>query len=94
MDEIQRMKGIINILGTVVGAGIMAFGTSSFLLPNQLSSGGLSGIATITYYLFKFPLGTTMLILNIPLLIIAFFKIGKHIFKLFSSYLWLLYQRY
>lgn len=42
---------IKEIIGTIIGAGIMAFGVSSFLLPNQLSSGGVSGIATITYYL-------------------------------------------
>lgn len=58
----------------------MAVGISLFLVPNELSTGGFSGISLITYYLFKFPLGTTMLILNIPLLIIAFFKIGKELF--------------
>ena len=80
MDEIQRMKGIINILGTVVGAGIMAFGTSSFLLPNQLSSGGLSGIATITYYLLKIPMGAMIMALNIPLFIFAGYRLGKEFF--------------
>ena len=60
MDTIQRKKGIINIIGTIVGSAIMAFGTSAFLLPNQLSSGGLSGIATITYYLLKIPMGAML----------------------------------
>ena len=55
----------------------MAIGTSLFLLPNQLSSGGFSGLATIIYYLFGFPLGTTMLILNIPLFVMAFIRVGK-----------------
>ena len=62
------------------GAGLMAFATGSILLPNQLSTGGFSGISTILYYLFKFPVGTTMLILNIPLFLIAFFKINKKLF--------------
>ena len=56
MDSVKRKKAIVNIMGTIVGAAIMAFGTSAFLLPNQLSSGGLSGIATITYYLLKIPM--------------------------------------
>ena len=55
----------------------MAAGTSLFLLPNQLSSGGFAGIATIIYYLFKLPLGTTMLILNIPLFILTIIRVGK-----------------
>lgn len=55
----------------------MAAGTSLFLLPNQLSSGGFAGISTIIYYLFGLPLGTTMLILNIPLIILTIIRVGK-----------------
>lgn len=73
----KTKKNIIEILGTIVGAGIMAFGTSSFLLPNQLSSGGFSGIATITYYLLNIPMGTMILILNIPFFIFSAVRIGK-----------------
>ncbi len=80
MDRIQIKQGIINILGTILGAGIMAFGTSAFLLPNQLSSGGLSGIATITYYLLKIPMGAMIMALNIPLFILAGYRLGKEFF--------------
>lgn len=80
MDRIQIKQGIINILGTILGSGIMAFGTSAFLLPNQLSSGGLSGIATITYYLLKIPMGAMIMALNIPLFILAGYRLGKEFF--------------
>ena len=73
-------KVVLAYIGIAIGALLMAIGISLFLVPNELSTGGFSGISLITYYLFKFPLGTTMLILNIPLLIIAFFKIGKGLF--------------
>lgn len=69
-----------DILGTILGAFIMAFGISLFLLPNQLSSGGISGIATIVYYLFNVPMGTTILIVNTPLFLFSMFKIGKNFF--------------
>lgn len=55
----------------------MACATSFFLLPNQLSSGGFTGLATISYYLLKIPVGTTIFILNIPLFILSYFRIGK-----------------
>lgn len=71
---------IIQLFGTIFGAFIMAIAVSQFLLPNELSSGGFSGIATITYYLFKIPMGTTILLLNVPLFIFAGFKIGKEFF--------------
>ena len=81
MEKVKRKKAIINIIGTIVGAVIMAFGTSAFLLPNQLSSGGLSGIATITYYLLKIPMGAMIMALNIPLFILAGYKLGKEFFS-------------
>ena len=56
----------LEIIETMIGAFIMAIATSLFLLPNQLSSGGFSGIATILYYFFEIPMGTTILFLNIP----------------------------
>lgn len=73
----QYFKDLVMI---IIGSLIMAIGTSCFLLPNQLSSGGFSGITTITYYLFGLPMGTVMIILNIPLFIIALIKLGKDFF--------------
>ena len=70
------LQGILIIIGTA----LTAISTSMFLLPNQLSSGGFSGIATITYYLFKIPLGTAVIILNIPLFILSFIKSGRKFF--------------
>lgn len=73
-------KAIVEIAGTILGSFIMAVGVSLFLLPNQLSSGGITGIATITYYLMNIPMGTMIVIINIPLFIMAIFKIGKGFF--------------
>ncbi len=71
---------ITDIIGIIAGSMIMAFGISMFLLPNKLSSGGFAGISTIVYYLFKVPMGTTNLLLNIPLFMVAWYKIGKKFF--------------
>ena len=71
---------IIEILGTIIGSFIMAIGVSLFLLPNQLSSGGVAGIATITYYLFNIPMGTMMILINVPLFLVSIFKMGKYFF--------------
>lgn len=72
-------KHMLDLFYLAVGCMIMAIGTSCFLLPNQLSSGGFSGIATIIYYLFEVPLGTTILLLNIPFFLWALFKVGKEL---------------
>lgn len=75
-------KYIFEIFLIAVGAFIMAIGTSLLLLPNKLSSGGFAGIATITYYLFNWSMGTVIVLINIPFFIMAFIRIGKEfVFK-------------
>lgn len=58
------------------GAILMAIGTGSFLLPNQLSSGGFSGIATVIYYFLKIDMSKSIIFLNIPLFIAGLYKLG------------------
>lgn len=70
-------KLTIETIETIIGAFLMAIATSLFLLPNQLSSGGFAGIATIFYYFFKIPMGTTILAFNIPLFTFSGYKLGK-----------------
>ena len=90
MGKLKRMlrfklilkKYTLEILLIMLGTAIMSVATSLFLLPNQLSTGGFSGIATITYYLFNWKMGTVILLLNIPFFIVAFIRIGKEfVFK-------------
>ena len=70
----------ITYMKIILGTILMAIGIAQFLLPNQLSSGGFSGIATIGYYLFEIPIGFIVLVLNIPIFIISYFKVGKEFF--------------
>ena len=79
-EKIEIPKIVKEIIETIVGSAIMAAGTSLLLLPNQLSSGGIAGIATILYYLINIPMGTTILAFNIPLFVLAVFRMGKSFF--------------
>ena len=80
MNDKKVKKAIITGGGTVIGSAIMAVGIASFLLPNQLSSGGFSGVATITYYLLKIPMGVMIMVLNIPLFLFAGYRLGREFF--------------
>lgn len=73
----QMLKEMIE---TILGALIMAAGVSLFLLPNQLSSGGIAGVATIFYYLLNIPMGTVIIAINIPLFLFSMYKVGKMFF--------------
>ncbi len=74
MKKNSFLKDIILI---VFGTMFAGFGMASFLLPNKLSSGGFTGIATVFYYFFGWNVGFTVIILNIPFFIYAFVRIGK-----------------
>ena len=71
---------LFNWTRITIGAIIIALGIELFLVPNQLSTGGFSGISTIIYYMTGMPVGTAMLLLNIPIFLLAFFKVGKKFF--------------
>lgn len=77
---INLKKITIGLIQTIFGTALMAIAVDLFLLPNQLSVGGFSGIGTIGYYLFNIPVGTTVFILNIPLFVLALIKNGKRFF--------------
>ncbi len=77
---INFRKRIINLLQILFGTLLMAISIDLFLLPNQLSVGGFSGIGTIGYYLLNIPVGTSVMVLNIPLFLIALIKNGKKFF--------------
>jgi len=79
-----------DIILVIIGCLLASFGTANFLLPNQLSSGGFAGIATIFYYFFNIQMGTTIMVLNIPLFIWGYLKMGwKFILKtIFATFLY------
>ncbi|MBU3145303.1 YitT family protein [Clostridium sp. CF012] len=66
-------KSIIkNIFLIVVGSLISSLAINLFISKAKLLSGGASGIALIIQYLFDFPAGYSILLLNIPLLFLSY----------------------
>ena len=61
----------------VAGATIMAIGLDTFLLPNTIAAGGISGIAAILEYSMDLKPSMVILGLNIPLFLGAFRFMGK-----------------
>ena len=53
----------------IIGAAIIAIAFNVFLLPNQIASGGVSGISTILKGVFGWEPGIVQYAFNIPLFI-------------------------
>ena len=64
---------LILTLGTV----IYCLAWTSFIIPNGLTSGGLTGLCTIIQYGTDIPIGVTFPIINAMLLLLGFLIMGK-----------------
>ncbi|MER2260613.1 MAG: YitT family protein [Psychrobacillus sp.] len=60
----------------IIGAAIVAIGFNVFLLPNQVASGGVSGISTILKGVFGWEPGLVQYAFNIPLFISGLIFLG------------------
>lgn len=66
---------------TVMGSTIFAVGFAFFLQPNDMSPGGISGLALILVELLGFgSVGVLSILMNLPLFIIGGLKIGRRFF--------------
>lgn len=61
----------------MLGSVIYSVGVLGFLASNEISPGGVTGIATVLNFLTDFPIGTAVFLINIPLLALGFVKFGK-----------------
>ncbi len=70
-------KFLWRYLWITLGCIIASISINLFLVPHHLLSGGVSGLAIIFYFLFGFPIGVQILLMNIPLIGIAYKLLGK-----------------
>ena len=75
---------LIDTLVFIVASTAFSVGINCFLANNNILNGGITGIATILNYLFEFPIGMGIFVMNVPLLLIALKKLGlKFVFRTF-----------
>ena len=66
---------------TAIGSAVFALGFALFLIPNEINTGGISGLAMILRELLGFgSVGILTLLMNIPLFLIGGLKIGRRFF--------------
>ena len=66
---------------TLIGSGVFALGFSLFLVPNEINTGGVSGLAMVLRELLGFgSVGVLTMLINIPLFLLGGAKIGKRFF--------------
>ncbi|WP_169304228.1 YitT family protein [Denitrovibrio acetiphilus] len=61
----------------ILGSAISALGYVLFQIPFDLAAGGITGLAIILHQYLPITTGMAYLLLNIPLVILGYFKLGK-----------------
>ncbi len=75
-----------------VGGVLMAANLNLFLAPSNIAPGGVSGTAIIVNKFTGWPIGLTMLVLNVPLAVLGFRHLGRFRFLIRTVYVMLLYS--
>jgi uncharacterized membrane-anchored protein YitT (DUF2179 family) len=59
------------------GLFVNALGWTVFLIPAEITSGGMTGVSSLLYYGFKLPMGLTYLVMNVFLIILGIKVLGR-----------------
>ncbi len=76
IDHRLILKEVGDYVGITLGLLLYTFGFTVFLMPNEIVTGGVSGIGAIIYYATHFPVGYTYFLVNAVLLIVGLKILG------------------
>lgn len=69
---------LTDLLFYMAGSLLYAVSVNCFSAPNNIAPGGMTGLATVANYLYDWlPIGTVILVLNLPLLVAAWLRLGR-----------------
>lgn len=73
----KNIKNILTIIMLTIGTMIAAFALDTFLIPNTILDGGITGVSIIISKLSNISLSTLVLLLNIPFVYIGYKNLGR-----------------
>ncbi len=85
--KVRRVLAVAYDYGMItVGALLVALAVRVFLVPNNVVSGGLTGVAQLLNTLIGTPVGLVVLALNVPLLVVGWRWLGGFVFGVRTAY--------
>ena len=74
----QQLQNIaIDLFCDILGSILSAIGIYTFAKLASFAPGGISGVALILNHLWNLPIGTTSLVINIPLILLSYRIVGR-----------------
>jgi uncharacterized membrane-anchored protein YitT (DUF2179 family) len=84
--SVRRWPILRDYILMTVGVLLVAVAVRVFLVPNQVLTGGLTGVAQLLNRFFGMPVGVMTLVLNVPLLVVGFRRLGGFVFGVRTIY--------
>ena len=70
------LESVLDYVVIILGALVFCMAWDSFLIPNGIASGGLTGLCTVIQFATGIPLSASYIVLNAILLSVAFWVLG------------------
>jgi uncharacterized membrane-anchored protein YitT (DUF2179 family) len=77
LEKLKARELILNLVLIVIGSLISATGINALLVPHKFLSSGVSGLSQLLSYVTPVSVGTYVLVLNIPIFIMGWFRVGR-----------------
>lgn len=74
----KLFNGVGDLVYIVFGVIVAGFALKGFLVPNRFFDGGVTGISLLLHELYHINLAYTIVLANMPLIIISFFGVSKN----------------
>lgn len=75
--KLKNRERILDLIYEIGGLFVMAIGIHCFLVPANIAPGGVSGIAIMTQYLWNLPIGMMTFVINVPIFLLSWKRLGK-----------------
>lgn len=75
-ENLSAKDIFLDLLYTVIGTALVGFALSMFTVPNDIAPGGVSGLATALAFVTPIRVSVWTLLMNIPLMIAAWRRLG------------------
>ena len=74
----NRLKTILSYLVIMLAATLAAYSLDTFLIPNNILDGGVTGISIIVSKVFSIPMSLLVILINIPFVYVGYRNLGKN----------------
>ena len=74
----NHLKTILSYIIIILAATLAAYSLDTFLIPNNILDGGVTGISIIISKVFSIPISLLVILINIPFVYVGYRNLGKN----------------